>query len=241
MLDVLETGAPETASERRRGEAGAGELTSPRSAASARPLRLMVVDGHPVVHRGVRLFAEASERIQLSPEARSGLDAIAIARRVSPDLALVDPWLPDMLLDEVIERLRAVSPCTRIIIFAAQITPTLREDVSRLNVDGYLGKDASPDHLLEVLAGVAAGQFMPEPLDAQALRHAAAKMRCPALTPREHEILRRAARGESNAEIGRAIHLAPTTVKSYLQSALRKLGARNRVEAVFKLSELRLL
>ena len=61
------------------------------------------------------------------------------------------------------------------------------------------------------------------------------------LTPREHEIIRRAARGESNVEIAGAIYLAPTTVKSYLQSALWKLGARNRVEAVFKLSELRIL
>lgn len=209
--------------------------------APARKLDLLVVDDHPVVREGVRLFAEHSERLRVVGEATSGGEAIETARRVRPDLVLVDPWLRDMLLEEAVRRIRAVSPSSRIIMFAAQVTPSLRDEAARLGIQGSLGKDSTLEHFAKVVCAVAAGEFISDPIDAQVLRLAAAKLRCPPLTPREHEILRRAARGESNAEIAGAIFLAPTTVKSYLQSALRKLGARNRVEAVFKLSELRLL
>lgn len=235
MLNALE---PPAASSPVAALAG---VTPAYAEAPARKLKLLVVDDHPVVHHGVRLFAAGWERIKSVDEARCGEDAVNIARRLSPELALLDSWLPDMLLEDVVRRVRSVSPSTRIIVFAAQMTPTIREEAVRLGVEGCLGKDADAEHFRHVLRAVAAGGRIDEPIDAQTLRMAADKLRCPQLTPREHEILRRAARGESNAEIAGAIFLAPTTVKSYLQSALRKLGARNRVEAVFKLSELRLL
>lgn len=206
-----------------------------------RPVTVLVVDAHPVVHLGVGLLVGADERLRIVGAARSGQDGIDGARRLRPDLVLVDPSLPDMLLSDAIRRLRAVAPGTRIVLFAEQITPTLREDTRSLGADGVLGKDASAERFSEVLARVAAGEFVNgQGLD-ESLRRAATKLRGPVLTPREHEILRRVARGESNAEIAAVVFLAPTTVKSYLQSALRKLGARNRVEAVFKLGELGLL
>src|SRR5438270_159229 len=83
-------------------------------------------------------------------------------------------------------------------------------------------------------ARVAAGEVIAAPVKDEELRRAAEKIHCTPLTSREHEILRRAARGETNAEIAKAIFLSPTTVKSYIQSALRKLEVRNRVEAVYK-------
>jgi two-component system nitrate/nitrite response regulator NarL len=207
----------------------------------ARQIELLVVDGCPVVHRGVRLFMEHSDRIQIADHAYSGQEAVDLARRARPDLVLVDPWLPDMLLAEVVRRLRAVSPASRIVVFAAHVTPTVHDVAAGLGVHGFIGKDASPEHFVDLITRVANGEILADPMNHEVLRRAAEKLRCTPLTPREHEILRRAAHGESNAEIAKAIFLAPTTVKSYLQSALRKLGARNRVEAVFKLSELRLL
>lgn len=206
-----------------------------------RRITLLVVDEHPVVQCGVCLFAQESDRFQRVSCAASGEEALAIARRERPDVALLDNRLPDLLLAEAVRRLHAVSPSTKVIVFATHLTPTLREEVAQLNVCGLLGKDASSSHLLDAITRVCAGGVLMEPAPDDGLRRAAAKLRCTPLTPREHEIIRRAARGESNAEIARAIYLAPTTVKSYLQSALGKLDARNRVEAVFKLSELGLL
>ncbi|WP_320669116.1 response regulator transcription factor [Patulibacter defluvii] len=227
MLELVSTSAP--------------VAVAPRSRRRARPVTVLVVDAHPVVHLGLSLLVGADERLRIAGAAQCGQDGIDAARRIRPDLVLLDPWLPDMLLSDAVRRLRAVAPGTRIVLFAEQVTPTLRDDARLLGVDGCLGKDASAERLSEVLARVVAGEVVNGHGLDEALRRAASKLRGPALTPREHEILRRAAKGESNAEIAEVVFLAPTTVKSYLQSALRKLGARNRVEAVSKLGELGLL
>jgi two-component system, NarL family, nitrate/nitrite response regulator NarL len=208
---------------------------------SARGLDVLIVDGHPVVQHGVRSLLESTDGIRSASAADTGREAIEVARRERPDMVLLDAWLPDMLMVEAVNRIRAVSPGSKIVVFASQLTPTIREEAGRLDVDGILGKDARPQRLLDAIERIAGGELVIDPVEDELLRRAGDKLHCAPLTPREHEILRRAARGESNAEIAQAIYLAPTTVKSYLQCALRKLGARNRVEAVFKLSELRLL
>lgn len=209
--------------------------------APLRRIELLVVDEQPVVQLGVRLVVAQCERACEILEAASGAEAIDLARLRCPDLVLLDPYLVDMLLVEAVKRIRAVSPSTKVAVFAAHISPSLREEAVSLGVHGLLGKDATPTRFLEMVERIAKGETLLEPEGADALRRAAAKLNCVPLTPREHEIIRRAAHGESNAEIADAIFLAPTTVKSYVQSALGKLEARNRVEAVFKLSELRLL
>ena len=206
-----------------------------------RAIDLLIVDGHPVVRQGLRLFLGGRDRMRIVADAQTGEEAVAAARRLRPDVVLLDPWLADLLPADAVGRVRAVAPAARIVFFAAQVTPTLRDATDRLGVHGVVGKDTTAERLLEVIERVAAGEVVTDPPRREALRRAAEKLRGTPLTPREHQILRRAAHGESNAEIAKAIHLAPTTVKSYLQSALRKLDARNRVEAVFKLGELRLL
>ena len=217
----------------------------PRIVMESRPplrrIKLLVVDAQPVVQLGVRLLAAESERPCEIIEAFSGSEAIEAMRRDRPDLVLLDPYLDDMLLAELVQRIGAISPSTRVVIFAAQVSPSLREEAIQLGVRGLLCKGAAPHRFLEMVERVVGGETLLEPEETDALRRAAAKLNLTPLTPREHEIIRRAARGESNAEIASAIFLSPTTVKSYVQSALGKLEARNRVEAVFKLSELRLL
>jgi DNA-binding NarL/FixJ family response regulator len=212
-----------------------------RSHPPLRRVTLLVVDEQPVVQLGVRLVAAESARQCEIVEASDGAEAIEVARRLRPDVVLLDPFLDDMMLSEAVVRLRAVSPASRVVLFAAHVSPSLREEAVVLGVHGLLGKDAAPDRFRETVERVILGETLLEPEESDVLRRAAAKLNCTPLTPREHEIIRRAARGESNAEIASAIFLAPTTVKSYVQSALGKLEARNRVEAVFKLSELRLL
>jgi DNA-binding NarL/FixJ family response regulator len=202
---------------------------------------LLIVDAQPIVRYGVRLFMHDTPQILAIEDADSGHEAVAAALRSRANVILLDSWLPDMLLPEAVDGLRSVSPSVRIVIFAAHLSPTLRDQALRLGVHGILGKNATPQHLREIVARVAAGEVIAAPPQDEVLRRAAEKLHRTPLTPHEHEILRRAARGESNAEIAKAVHLAPTTVKSYVQSALRKLGARNRVEAVYKLSELQVL
>jgi two-component system nitrate/nitrite response regulator NarL len=203
--------------------------------------RLLVIDVQLVIHHGVRQFAQQCGAIGEVATARSGREAITVARQFRPDVALIDTWLPDMLLNEAVRGIRAASPRTRIIVYAPRVTPSLREAAVGLDVDGVLGKDATAESFAEVVCGVASGKPCAPSVDSDLLDHMAKKLGCQPLTAREYEILRWVARGESNAGIAREVFLAPTTVKSYLQNALRKLGARNRAEAVFMLSELRLL
>ena len=206
-----------------------------------RRITLMLVDEQPIVQLGVSLIAKESRRPCRVIEASGGEAAVELARQERPDLVLLDPSLADLLLADAVRRIGAVSPASRIVVFPAHITPSICEEAAGLGVHGLLGKDATPANFLATIEAVARGERMLEAEQRDTLRRAAAKLNCAPLTPREHEIIRRAARGESNAEIASAIFLAPTTVKSYVQSALGKLEARNRVEAVFKLSELRLL
>lgn len=221
-------------------------LQAPPAAATTRPgaarsVRVMVVDHHPVVQVGVRLFLGASRGLEVSGGAATGAEAVDQARRDRPDIALLQPFLPDMLLEELVEHIRANSPNTRLIVFTPAVTPTIREQVASLGIHGLVSQDAAADELAEIIGRVAAGEIIEPPSSEHILRQVAEKLHCTALTAWEHEILRHAARGASNAEIAAQIFLAPTTVKSYLQSALGKLGARNRAEAVFKLGELGLL
>jgi two-component system nitrate/nitrite response regulator NarL len=206
-----------------------------------RRVTLLLVDEQPIVQLGLSLITRDSPRPCRLVWAASGEVAIETARRERPDLVLLDPSLGDVTLTDAVRRIGAVSPASRVIIFPAHVTPSIREEAARLDVHGLLGKDASPSQFLLTVEAVTRGERMLEDEQSDALRRAADKLNGAPLTPREHEIIRRAARGESNAEIASAIFLAPTTVKSYVQSALGKLEARNRVEAVFKLAELRLL
>ncbi|MGH2940526.1 MAG: LuxR C-terminal-related transcriptional regulator [Solirubrobacterales bacterium] len=214
-----------------------GTMIAPR----LRRITMLLVDEQPIVKLGVSLIAEDSPRPCRLVWATSGEAAIEAARRERPDLVLLDPSLGDVTLTDSVRRVGAVSPASRIILFPAHVTPSIREEAARLDVHGLLSKDASPNQFLLTMEAVTRGERILEEEQCDALRRAAVKLNCAPLTPREHEIIRRAARGESNAEIASAIFLAPTTVKSYVQSALGKLEARNRVEAVFKLAELRLL
>jgi two-component system nitrate/nitrite response regulator NarL len=206
-------------------------------------VRLLVLDHNPVVREGIRLFiAEHSDRIDIVAAVTTGQDAIDAARNSRPNVVQLDAWLPDMPLAEAVRRIRAVSPGSRIVLFTAPLTPARRDEALELGVEGLLGKDADPVRLVEVLTRVAAGEVLvAEDVSDRTLELAAIRLGCAPLTRREYEILRRAAEGESNSEIAAAIFLAPTTVKSYLQSALGKLGARNRAGAVATLGRVGLL
>ena len=206
-----------------------------------RPTRLLVVDDHPVVHQGVQFLLADTDHIEIVGNVASGREAIEATRRSVPDLILLDVRLPDMLAEEAIRGIQTASPSCKIVLFTAYVSPTVAEQAARLRVHGLLGKDANPQDLLDVIVRVAGGEILTAGVSAQALHQAAEKLHATPLTPREHEVLRRAAMGESNAVIAREIFLSPTTVKSYLQSAFQKLGAHNRAQAVAKLAELELL
>ena len=191
------------------------------------PISVLVVDDHPIVWEGVGHLVDSTPWITLAGYARTGREAITLAEQTQPDVVLLDLRLPDML-----GLFTAYSD-------HAAVQPTLAA-----GADAVVLKDADRADLVDIIRRVAAGERVgaTSGLGAEEMsRRLAHKLRQRALTRREYEILRRISMGETNPEIAEALGLTRNTVKTYVQSALSKLGARNRIEALNRLHELGLL
>jgi DNA-binding NarL/FixJ family response regulator len=199
------------------------------------------VDDHPVVRDGVMLLLRSDPSLVFVGSAESGHAAIERAMELRPDLVLLDLRLPDMLAPEVVSRLRQVHPAGKIVVFTAHSDHSGVIAAIEAGASGGLLKDVAGTDLVSALRRVLRGERVVDPRifpDDSQRSDALARS---GLTRREYEVLRFAAQGKTNPEIADATGLTRNTVKTYLQSALHKLGARNRVEAIRKASEAGLL
>ncbi|PXY31278.1 response regulator [Prauserella muralis] len=203
--------------------------------------KILVVDDHPVVRDGVTLLLRSDPTLVIAGSAESGRAAIERVGELLPDLVLLDLRLPDMLAPEVIAGLRRAHPGAKIVVFTAHGDHQGVVAALEAGAHGGLLKDVAGTDLATALRRVLRGERVVDPRimpDAGQRTDALARS---GLTRREYEVLRLAAQGKTNPEIAEATGLTRNTVKTYLQSALHKLGARNRVEAIGKASEAGLL
>ncbi len=217
-------------------------MSAPGGTPGDGPVRVLVVDDHPVVVQGVSMLVRDDPRITVVGDARSGADALVAVRELEPDVILLDLRLPDMLASESTRVLLDARPGVEILIFTAHSEHPALQLALSAGARGALLKDVADADLADAILRTAGGERV---LDSRFEQDPAA-WRAPAnstvdLTRREYEILRRVAMGETNPEIAEALHLSRNTVKTYLQSALHKLGARNRVDAIVKAGEAGLL
>ncbi|MBB3661636.1 DNA-binding NarL/FixJ family response regulator [Prauserella sediminis] len=202
---------------------------------------VLVVDDHPVVRDGVTLLLRTDPALTIAGAAESGHAAIERVAELRPDLVLLDLRLPDMLAPEVVAGLRAAHPGVRVVVFTAHGDHQGVVAALEAGAHGGLLKDVAGTDLVAALRRVLRGERVIDPRimpDAGQRSDALARS---GLTRREYEVLRLAAQGRTNPEIANVTGLTRNTVKTYLQSALHKLGARNRVEAIGKASEAGLL
>jgi DNA-binding NarL/FixJ family response regulator len=212
------------------------------SASASSSVRVLVVDDHPVVTHGVTLLLKSVRDIELVGSARNGREGLESAELLSPDVILLDLRLPDMLATEVIRRLRSVRPQSRVLLFTAYADHAALPAALEEGVAGCLLKDVSTTDLASAIRRAHEGlTVMDHRLEAGSggQRHDALSRT--GLTRREYEVLRLVAAGQTNPEIAEELGLTRNTVKTYLQSTMSKLGARNRVEAITKASEAQLL
>jgi two-component system response regulator DesR len=185
-------------------------------------LRVLVVDDHDVVQWGFRVLLERQSWVERCLAARSGAEAVAAARRIKPDVALVDLFLGSESGAEVCESLLAASPATKVLLIsgAGTISPVAARAAG---ASGFVSKDwGAPDVVKAVrMVGLGMDVFTPAP----------ARERIQ-LSDREREVVELIASGATNREIAERLILSPHTVKEYTSSAYRKLGARNRADAV---------
>ncbi|MFD5092662.1 response regulator [Amycolatopsis thailandensis] len=205
------------------------------------PVTVLVVDDHPVVRDGVSLLLRYDPAMTVVGSAETGRSAIRRAGELEPALILLDLRLPDMLAPEVIAELRRVHPAGRIVVFTAHGDHQGVRAALDSGAHGCLLKDVAGTDLVAALRQVLKGERVVDPRIFPDDGQRSDALARSGLTRREYEVLRLASQGQTNPEIAESTGLARNTVKTYLQSALHKLGARNRVEAIGKASEAGLL
>jgi two-component system NarL family response regulator len=192
-------------------------------------IRLLIVDDHALVRRGLAAIINMEEDTAVIGEAADGKEAIHMWRELRPDVVLMDLRMPIMDGVAAIRGIRAEDPDAGIIVLT---TYDHDEDIYaglRAGAKAYLLKDAQPEELFRCIRAVHAGNAYLQPKLAVKLAQRAQEE---PLTEREEQSLKLLAEGLSNRAIGQALHISESTVKSHLKSLFVKLDATSRAEAI---------
>ena len=200
---------------------------------STEPIRVFVVDDHPMIRMGLAAMIDAQPDLQRVGEAGSGAEALRLAPEVAPDVVLMDLIMPQMDGIATTAALRRLLPATRFVILTSMVDPGEVERATAAGATGYVLKNASSAELVAVIRAAHAGRrcFAPEVTDALIASRQPIVLGAD-LTQRERELLALMARGLNNQEISDQLAIAVPTVKFHITNILSKLQAANRTEAV---------
>jgi DNA-binding NarL/FixJ family response regulator len=203
-------------------------------------IRVLVVDDQALVRSGFRMILEARDDIDVVGEAENGRDAIELAAVTSPDVILMDIRMPELDGVEATRRILGSGSTARVLVLTTFDLDEYAVRAIRAGASGFLLKDVRPAELVDAIRVVARGDALLAPTVTRRLLDRFARTvpedRTPpaldGLTERELEILGLVAQGLSNAEIAERLVVGETTVKTHVSAMLRKLGLRDRVQAV---------
>ena len=206
-------------------------------------VRVLIVDDQALVRTGFRMILEAEEDIDVVGEAADGIEAISEARRLEPDVVLMDVRMPELDGIEATRRLLANggAGATKVVMLTTFDMDEYVFDALRAGASGFLLMDVPPERLIDGIRAVADGDALLAPsitrrLIEEFVRSGPSTSSPPPalgeLTARELEVLQLIARGLSNAEIAKELFVSETTVKTHVAHVLMKLGLRDRVQAV---------
>jgi DNA-binding NarL/FixJ family response regulator len=196
------------------------------------PIRVLLADDHPVVRAGLRGMLAAEPGIEVAGEAGSGPEAVALARVSEYDVILMDLRMPGGDGVTATEQILAADPGARVLVLTTYETDADILRAVEAGATGYLLKDATPAELADAVRAAARGETVLAPSVAEWLVSRVRRPQRELLSARETEVLAQAARGRTNAEIGRALFISEATVKTHLLRAFGKLGVSGRTAAV---------
>ena len=199
-----------------------------------KPIRVMLVDDHTMVRRGLATFLKVFDDLQLAGEAESGAAAIQLCGEILPDVVLMDMVMPDMDGATATRTIRKQFPQVQVIVLTSFKEGELIKNALEAGAIGYLLKDVSADDLVRAIRAAHSGRATLSPEAAQALVEAANQPPAPGLdlTEREREVLVLMVEGLNNTQIAGRLIVSPSTVKSHVSNILSKLGVASRTEAV---------
>ena len=201
------------------------------------PQRLLIIDDHPLFRRGVMQLVRMAGEFDVVGEASSGREGLDLARRLEPDMVLLDLNMKDMSGLDVLREMKSWDNDPRVVMLTVSDQAEDLIGALRLGADGYLLKEMDPDELVGKLREAAAGQVTLTERLTRLLAHSLREDNRPkdpdqaGLTEQEGRILEQIARGLSNKLIARELDIAEGTVKVHVKHLLRKLNLRSRVEA----------
>jgi DNA-binding NarL/FixJ family response regulator len=202
-------------------------------------IRVLVSDDQSMVRAGFRLLLSGEADIDVVAEAGNGLEAVEKAARFRPTVVLMDIRMPELDGLQATRRIIAADAAARILILTTFDLDEYVYEALRAGASGFVLKDDPPEQLLAAVRTVAAGDALLSPAVTRRVIKQFARLRqvvrppgLDELTERELDVFRQIARGLTNAEIGRELHISDTTVKTHVTHIFQKLDLRDRVQAV---------
>jgi two-component system, NarL family, response regulator LiaR len=195
-------------------------------------IRILLVDDHTVVRKGLRTFLSYDPELEVVGEAADGAQALNKARELTPDVVLMDLLMPGMDGIAATAAIRRELPDTEVLALTSVLEDASVVGAVRAGAIGYLLKDTQAEALCQAIKAAAAGQVQLTPRAAARLMQAISAPESPeALTERETDVLRLLAQGYSNKQIARSLNNTEKTIKTHVSRILSKLGVQSRTQA----------
>jgi NarL family two-component system response regulator LiaR len=201
---------------------------------SSEPIRVMLVDDHAMVRKGLATFLKVFDELKLVGEAENGEAAIKLCGEIMPDVVLMDMVMPEMDGAAATRVIRQKYPQVQVIALTSFKEGELIKTALEAGAIAYLLKDVSADDLVRAIRAAHAGRATLSPEAAQSLVETANQPPTPGLdlTEREREVLALMVEGLNNTQIAGRLTVSPSTIKSHVSRVLSKLGVASRTEAV---------